>query len=42
MNPETPMIAAVDDVPAKTTQFAQANADAMDRLFDRGKHTAIA
>jgi len=35
-------LAKVDDVRTKTTQFDQANVDAMDRLFGRGKHTAAA
>ena len=35
-------LAAVDDVRTKTTQFDQANAEAMDRLFGRGKHNAAA
>jgi GSH-dependent disulfide-bond oxidoreductase len=35
-------LAAVDDVRTKTTQFDQANAEAMDRLFGRGKHAAAA
>ena len=30
--------AAVDDVRTKTTQFDRANAEAMDRLFGRGRH----
>src|SRR6202521_56461 len=33
-------LAAVDDVRKKTTQFDNANAEAMNRLFGRGKHTA--
>jgi GST-like protein len=35
-------LAAVDDVRAKVTQFDQAGADAMDRVFGRGKHSAAA
>ena len=35
-------LAAVDDVRTKTTQFDRANAEAMDRLFGRGRHTATA
>jgi len=35
-------LAAVDDVRTKTTQFDKANAEAMDRLFGRGKHNAAA
>jgi GST-like protein len=35
-------LAAVDDVRTKTTQFDQANAEAMDRLFGRGQHNAAA
>jgi GST-like protein len=35
-------LAAVDDVRTKTTQFDQANAEAMDRLFARGQHNAAA
>jgi len=31
-------LAAVDDVRTKTTQFDRANAEAMDRLFGRGRH----
>jgi hypothetical protein len=30
------------DVRTKTTQFDQANAEALDRLFGRGKHNAAA
>ncbi|HEX3861711.1 MAG TPA: glutathione binding-like protein [Stellaceae bacterium] len=33
-------LAAVDDVRTKTTQFDKAGAEAMDRLFGRGRHTA--
>jgi GST-like protein len=35
-------LAAVDDVRTKTTQFSEANAEAMDRLFGRGKHNVAA
>jgi GST-like protein len=35
-------MAAVDDVRAKTTQFEKAGAEAMDRLFGRGRHSAAA
>src|SRR2546430_248175 len=35
-------LAAVDDVRARTTQFDKAGAEAMDRLFGRGRHTAAA
>jgi GSH-dependent disulfide-bond oxidoreductase len=35
-------LAAVDDVRAKTTQFDKAGAEAMDRLFGRGRHSAAA
>ena len=35
-------LAAVDDVRTKTTQFDRADAEAMDRLFGRGRHTAAA
>ena len=35
-------LAAVDDVRSKTTQFDRAAAEAMDRLFGRGRHTAVA
>jgi GST-like protein len=35
-------LAAVDDVRAKTTQFDKAGAEAMDRLFGRGRYTAAA
>jgi GSH-dependent disulfide-bond oxidoreductase len=35
-------LAAVDDVRTKTTQFDKAGAEAMDRLFGRGRHTAAA
>jgi GSH-dependent disulfide-bond oxidoreductase len=35
-------LAAVDGVRAKTTQFDKADAEAMDRLFGRGKHAAAA
>jgi GSH-dependent disulfide-bond oxidoreductase len=35
-------LAAVDDVRTKTTQFDGANAEAMDRLFGRGRHSAAA
>jgi GST-like protein len=35
-------LAAVDDVRVKTTQFDKAGAEAMDRLFGRGRHTAAA
>jgi GSH-dependent disulfide-bond oxidoreductase len=35
-------LAAVDEVRAKTTQFDKADAEAMDRLFGRGKHAAAA
>src|ERR1700720_1470616 len=34
--------AAVDDVRTKTTQCSEANAEAMDRLFGRGKHNVAA
>jgi GST-like protein len=33
-------LAAVDEVRAKVTQFDQAGAEAMDRVFGRGKYTA--
>jgi GSH-dependent disulfide-bond oxidoreductase len=33
-------LAAVDDVRAKTTQFDKAGAEAMDRLFGRGRYAA--
>jgi GSH-dependent disulfide-bond oxidoreductase len=33
-------LAAVDEVRAKTTQFDEASAEAMDRLSGRGWHTA--
>ncbi len=35
-------LAAVDDVRGKTTQFDQADAEAKDRLFGRGRHAAAA
>jgi GST-like protein len=35
-------LAAVDDVRTKTTQFDHANAEAMDRLFGSGRHSAAA
>ena len=35
-------LAKVDEVRAKTTQFDKADAEAMDRLFGRGKHAAAA
>ncbi|HEX3862634.1 MAG TPA: glutathione binding-like protein [Stellaceae bacterium] len=35
-------LAAVDDVRGKTTQFDKAEAEAMDRLFGRGKFSAAA
>lgn len=35
-------LAAVDDVRTKTTQFDKADAEAMDRLFGRGRHAAAA
>ena len=35
-------LAAVDDVRAKTTQFDKSSADAMDRLFGRGRYSAAA
>jgi len=35
-------LAAVDDVRGKTTQFDKAGAEAMDRLFGRGRHGAAA
>jgi len=35
-------LAAVDGVRSKVTQFEQADAQAMDRLFGRGKHNAAA
>jgi GSH-dependent disulfide-bond oxidoreductase len=35
-------LAAVDDVRAKTTRFDKAGAEAMDRLFGRGRYTAAA
>jgi len=35
-------LAKVDNVRTKTTQFDKADADAMDRLFGRGKHAAAA
>jgi GST-like protein len=35
-------LAAVDDVRTKVTQFGEANTEAMDRLFGRGKHSAAA
>ena len=38
----TRALAAVDDVRSKTTQFDKAGAEAMDRLFGRGRHSAAA
>jgi GST-like protein len=38
----TRALAAVDDVRNKTTQFDKAGAEAMDRLFGRGRHNAAA
>jgi len=35
-------LAAVDDVRSMTTQFDKAGAEAMDRLFGRGRHSAAA
>ena len=35
-------LGAVDEVRTKVTQFEQADAGAMDRLFGRGRHTANA
>ena len=35
-------LAKVDEVRTKTTQFDKADAEAMDRLFGRGKHAATA
>lgn len=41
-SPNVVKIAKVDEVRAETTQCEQANAEAMDRLFGRGKHVAAA
>jgi len=38
----TRALAAVDDVRSMTTQFDKAGAEAMDRLFGRGRHSAAA